>query len=220
MSPEAADSYNVRKEIVFAVGKRKHMVCVYIAETALPLGLEMQLGDLQAIPETAIFDKRKFYERLMSALPAAARSGGGVAAAPVETGGDAPAAPAPAPERNGDFEIAGGVLTRYVGSARILTLPGGITAIGPQAFADCRSLETVIIPDGVKSIDVTAFVNCVNLILVFIPKTVTSIAYGAFTNCNKLTVKCWRDTPSHTAVTKAWRGPVAFLDDAPRAPGR
>ena len=222
MSPEAADSYNVRKEIVFAVGKRKHMVCVYIAETELPLGLEMQLGDLQAIPETAIFDKRKFYERLMSALPAAARSGGGVAAAPAETGSAAPAAPvaAPVPERNGDFEISGDTLIRYYGSARVLTIPGGIINIGPQAFADCRSLETVIIPDGVKSIDVTAFVNCVNLILIFIPKTVTYISYGAFTNCNKLTVKCWRDTPSHAQVKKAWRGPVAFLDDAPRGPGR
>lgn len=48
----------------------------------------------------------------------------------------------------------------------------------------------------------------------------TYISYGAFTNCNKLTVKCWRDTPSHAQVKKAWRGPVAFLDDEPRAPGR
>ena len=41
----------------------------------------------------------------------------------------------------------------------------------------------------------------------------TSIAYGAFTNCNKLTVRCWKDTPSHQALVQAWRGPITFLDD-------
>ena len=76
----------------------------------------------------------------------------------------------------------------------------------------------MIIPDGVKSIGATAFVNCVNLKLLFIPKTITSIAYGAFTNCEQLTVKCWRNTPSHFAVEKVWRGPIAFLDDAGRPP--
>lgn len=224
MSPEAANSHNVKKEIVFAVGKKKHMVCVYIAETELPLGLEMQLGNIQGIPETRFINKNKFYERLVNALPESTK---GEACAVSETSADGNAQAAAesetkadlsSPVRSGDFEMRGSVLTRYFGSAKVLTLPGNISAIGPQAFAECRSLESVVIPDGVRSIDVTAFVNCVNLVSLFIPKTVTSIAYGAFTNCNKLTVKCWRNTPSHFEVQKAWRGPVSFLDDAPRAP--
>lgn len=223
MSPEAAESHNVKKEIVFAVGKKKHMVCVYISETELPLGLEMQLGNIQGIPETRFINKSKFYERLFNALPASTRGENSVvnkASANVSAEDEAPETKAEvsAPIISGDYELHGTVLTRYLGSAKILTLPGNITAIGPQAFAECRSLESVIIPDGVKSIDVTAFVNCVNLVSMFIPKTVTSIAYGAFTNCNKLTVKCWRDTPSHVALKKVWRGPIAFIDDAHRAP--
>lgn len=226
MSPEAANSHNVKKEIVFAVSKKKHMVCVYIAETELPLGLEMQLGNIQGIPETRFLDKNKFYERFMNALPESAK---GVAGSRSETKAEVMAETIiktetetkivpPVPIRSGDFEISGTVLTRYLGSAKILTLPNNISAIGPQAFADCRSLESVIIQDGVTRIEATAFVNCVNLRLLFLPKTVTSIAYGAFTNCDKLTVKCWRNTPSHFAVEKVWHGTVAFLDDAPRPP--
>ncbi|NCB42642.1 MAG: TIR domain-containing protein [Clostridia bacterium] len=210
MSPEAAESDNVKKEIVFAVGKKKHMVCVYIAETKLPLGLEMQLGNIQSILQSRFVDQNKFYDRFMNSLPSKAKGQASVdcEASPAISGLDKPAS-----VRSGDYEISGTVLTRYYGSAKILTLPGNITTIGPQAFADCRSLETVILPDGIKSICVTAFVNCVNLILLFVPKTVTSISYGAFTNCNKLTVKCWRNTPSHVELQKAWRGPVAFLDE-------
>ena len=224
MSPEAADSHNVKKEIVFAVGKKKHMVCVYIAETELPLGLEMQLGNIQGIPETRFINKHKFYERLMNALPESTKGEAGAVSEPsADINAEATVEPEPkpapsSPVRSGDFELSGTVLTRYFGSAKILTLPNNITAIGPQAFAECRALESVVIPDGVKSIDVTAFVNCVNLVSLFIPKTVTDISYGAFTNCNKLTVKCWRNTPSHFQVQKAWRGPVAFLDDALRPP--
>ena len=161
MSPEAVDSHNVKKEIVFAVGKRKLMVCVYIAETELPLGLEMQLGNIQGIPETAFINKDKFYTKLINALPTNTKGEANTLKEVIVDNNEQPKVNLTPinNKQSEDFEINGDVLTRYLGSLRVLTIPSGITVIGPQAFAECRSLESVIIPDGVKSIETTAFVT-------------------------------------------------------------
>ncbi|MDL2207946.1 TIR domain-containing protein [Desulfovibrio sp. OttesenSCG-928-M16] len=68
ISEAAVASNNVRKEIVFAVGQKKYMVCVHIEETDLPSGLKMQLGDIQGLLENRFHDKEKFYDRLFNAL--------------------------------------------------------------------------------------------------------------------------------------------------------
>ena len=68
ISEAAIASQNVRKEIVFALGHKKHMVCVHVDETDLPLGLKMQLGNIQALLESRFHDKEKFYDRLFNAL--------------------------------------------------------------------------------------------------------------------------------------------------------
>ena len=73
VSPEMVESHNVKKEIVFALSKKKHMIAVHIAETILPAGLEMQLSNIQALLEKRFNDKEKFYERLFAALPIATR---------------------------------------------------------------------------------------------------------------------------------------------------
>jgi len=73
ISPEMVDSHNVKKEIVFALSKKKQMIAVHIAETTLPAGLEMQLSNIQALLENRFNDKEKFYERLFAALPVVTR---------------------------------------------------------------------------------------------------------------------------------------------------
>ena len=40
------------------------------------------------------------------------------------------------------------------------TIPGGVTYVAVQAFADCSSLSSVTIPDTVTSVGLHAFVNC------------------------------------------------------------
>ena len=68
ISDAAVASHNVRKEIVFAVDRKKTMVCVHVEETELPNGLKMQLGNIQALLENRFHDKEKFYDRLFSSL--------------------------------------------------------------------------------------------------------------------------------------------------------
>jgi len=68
ISEPAVASHNVRKEISFAIDQKKYMVCVHIEETELPIGLKMQLGNIQALLETRFHNKEKFYERLFRSL--------------------------------------------------------------------------------------------------------------------------------------------------------
>jgi hypothetical protein len=49
VSPVAVRSQNVRNEIHFALNKGKPFLAIHTAETALPSGLELRMGDIQAI---------------------------------------------------------------------------------------------------------------------------------------------------------------------------
>jgi len=49
VSPDAVRSQNVRNEINFALNKGKPFLAIHIAETALPSGLELRMGDIQAV---------------------------------------------------------------------------------------------------------------------------------------------------------------------------
>jgi len=49
MSPDAADSHNVRREITMAVDKKKPLLNVYLKETELQPGLQLQLNLVQYI---------------------------------------------------------------------------------------------------------------------------------------------------------------------------
>ena len=82
ISEAAVASQNVRKEIVFAIDRKKYMVCVHVEETELPDGLKMQLGNIQALLENRFHDREKFYERLCNALRPERTRG--------EAGGDPP----------------------------------------------------------------------------------------------------------------------------------
>jgi len=70
VSPEMVESQNVKKEIVFALSRKKKMIVVHISETTLPDGLDMQLSNIQALLENRFNDKEKFYDRLFASLPA------------------------------------------------------------------------------------------------------------------------------------------------------
>ena len=85
-----------------------------------------------------------------------------------------------------DFVIENGVLKRYKGFGRKVTIPEGVTSIGNQAFYNCNSITSITIPDGVKSIGNEAFYNCTGIKSVTLPSSVTYIGEKAFIDCKKL----------------------------------
>ena len=91
-----------------------------------------------------------------------------------------------------DFEIRGGVLEKYTGSATNVVIPnnvihikGGETESG-GAFHDCIGVKSVTIPNSVTKIGRYAFSGCTGLTSVTIPDSVTEIGHGAFSGCTSL----------------------------------
>lgn len=84
-----------------------------------------------------------------------------------------------------DFEIRGGVLTRYIGESMFVNVPKNIVEIGSGSFEKSR-IKRVIIPMGVETISYSAFCNCLDLEQIEIPSSVKSIGEWAFACCEKL----------------------------------
>lgn len=85
----------------------------------------------------------------------------------------------------GDFLILNGVLLRYRGRSRHVSIPEGVTAIGDEAFVAC-TLASVHIPQGVTRIGHSAFFMCRHLQEINIPQGVTHIGDYAFRRCLSL----------------------------------
>ena len=61
-----------------------------------------------------------------------------------------------------------------------------LTAIGQEAFYECKTLASIIVPSGAASIGNWAFYNCASLTSITIPSSVTSIGNYAFVGCTRL----------------------------------
>jgi hypothetical protein len=64
ISPRSVESANVRNEINFAINRKKQFVAIHVEETALPIALELRMGDIQAILKWRMPDDR--YQRQMA----------------------------------------------------------------------------------------------------------------------------------------------------------
>jgi len=60
-------------------------------------------------------------------------------------------------------------------------------SLGPQAFAYCQSLKSVVVPNSVTNIGDSAFSPCASLTNAVIGDGVTTLGLGAFQNCARLT---------------------------------
>lgn len=67
-----------------------------------------------------------------------------------------------------------------------VTVHNGVTAIGTQAFKDCRVLSSVKLPTGLETIADQTFSGCKALTEITIPDSVTMISYRAFSDCSSL----------------------------------
>ncbi len=83
------------------------------------------------------------------------------------------------------FEIEDGILHKYKGKERIISIPECVTIIAPQAFAN-SNIICVTIPKSVTMIGGYAFKNCLNLTRVEILSGVETIGEEAFAYCGNL----------------------------------
>lgn len=67
-----------------------------------------------------------------------------------------------------------------------VTIPEGITEIGPEAFSDCAWLKTVSLPESVTTIGQAAFMACISLTSINMPDSITTIGARAFKRCYSL----------------------------------
>ena len=82
------------------------------------------------------------------------------------------------------FEIdSNGVLIRYTGNEKNVTIPPHIVTIGEDAFSYNNNIQQVYFPDGLKEIKKEAFAQCCNLQSVTFPSSLKNIGYQAFWGC-------------------------------------
>ena len=78
-------------------------------------------------------------------------------------------------------------VTKYLGNAKKIILPDGVTSIGEDAFLFNKTITSVVIPEGVETIEKGAFWGCEKLKEVTLPDTIRRIGDNAFYNDVALT---------------------------------
>ena len=84
-----------------------------------------------------------------------------------------------------DFIIEDGILVKYTGNTRNVTIPDGVTVIGKSAFSESR-VQTVILPDSVIKIEEESFISCNILNHIEFSQNLEYIGKYAFCNCSSL----------------------------------
>lgn len=97
------------------------------------------------------------------------------------------AADAPTYSSDADFQMNGTILVKYTGTAKTVSVPASVTAIGEEAFAGNEDMETLLFRGNkVETIGYRAFAECTGLKEVSLPDSVKEVGNGAFGNCTAL----------------------------------
>lgn len=78
------------------------------------------------------------------------------------------------------------ILVRYKGSAEKVVIPDGLAGIKAYAFANNKTLKSVVFPDSVQRIANGTFSGCAALTQVELSKNLTLVGIEAFKNCTAL----------------------------------
>lgn len=86
------------------------------------------------------------------------------------------------------FLVANGILLKYSGESKDITIPADVSTIGNRAFLCCENLNSVIMSNNVFSIGEEVFWGCTNLIAVVLPDSVMFIEDNAFYGCDTVSI--------------------------------
>jgi len=76
-----------------------------------------------------------------------------------------------------------------------IDIPNNINSLEAQCFCNCSKLTKITLPEGLTIIGPYCFEKCNSLKEITIPSTVCSIAGGGFSCCNFSTIKCFAKNP-------------------------
>ena len=71
-------------------------------------------------------------------------------------------------------------------SIQEVEFPSSVVIIAPEAFSGCENLDTVRFNDGIRSIRDNAFANCTSISKVFLPASISEISANAFYGCSAI----------------------------------
>ena len=114
-------------------------------------------------------------------------------------------------KKGGDpgLKIKGSTLKGYKGAqpSGVLTVPEGITVIGPEAFSGCAGISEVRFPLTLERIDAEAFNACTGLTALHFPESLKRLEDGAFNGCTGLkTLDFSKSTKLDLIEDNAFRG--------------
>lgn len=187
ITPESAGSLNVRNEINFALSKKLPFIAIYVKETTLTPGLQLQMGSKQAILKYNMDDesfRRKYEYSFETVLKTKAKRR--------NTSTEKSAFEEYVPVEKffsdvelieEDFEIEHGLLRKYHGNGKEVKLPEAIQIIGGFAFYNCQNLESILMSDQCGAILDNAFVSCPQLTNITMGKSFSSLSKKAFSGC-------------------------------------
>ena len=215
ITPQAAESVNVRNEINFALQRRSlPFIAIYLKQTTLTPGLQLQMGTKQAILQYNMDDesfRRKYCYSFETVLkPKAKRTQPEQPVPPVQE--------PDIPKKNSaeEWEWTGSKLTGYHGNEKEVTLPSKATVIYSNTFKDNPTIEKIVIPVSVSHIDFAAFDNCPNLRLVIIEGGYVTVGENGIpvaSRCPKLTFQCHQNSFTHQQLKGTFSGPVSFFSE-------
>ena len=85
-----------------------------------------------------------------------------------------------------DFVINGSELVSYCGNETVVSVPGGVSSIGDEAFFGASFIQHIELPKGVEHIGKRAFWGCAGLESITLPCGLRSIDDNAFRECGAL----------------------------------
>src|SRR5271165_75223 len=127
MTPAAVESRNVRNEIDFALRRGKPFLAIYLEDVQLPPGLELQMGNIQAIMKWRMA-REHYAKKVAAAFPRSVFVPEGVASAPdkVDT--------ALGPEREGVWRFPRRKWLLYGGAAAVGLIAAGVSMFSIRQF--------------------------------------------------------------------------------------